>query len=254
MLSTPSRHPPRTRTRWPARKKAWREQGTFSRSSFRRCSTCSAGTGAALPWELTNPITPGVCSTRNRLARDRSSFTNAYPAKSGIVTVFLRSLQRWTSVSSGKKVSTPSLVSCCTTFFRNDAAFPVRTSKTPHLERLPRPVGGSGCRTWLRQLGPNEISTWFLQPVTAPRSCRRVVLLHTVRDLQSSVQLLRNRKHSVAQNRSQQSHMRSRKLLSDSHCVPPPRPMCIDCEYQSVGEMAKKNRASIRFPSWGSMD
>src|ERR1700751_1936092 len=77
---------------------------------------------------------------------------------------------------------------------------------------------------------------------------------HTVCDLQPSVQLLRNRKHSVAQNRSQQSHIHSRKLLSDSHCAPPPCAMCIECEYQSVGEMAKKNRASIRLPGWGSMD
>ena len=37
--------------------------------------------------------------------------------------------------------------------------------------------------------------------------------------------------------------------------IPSPRPLSTwMVEYQSVGEMAKKNRASIRFPSWGSMD
>src|SRR5579864_9408313 len=103
----------------------------------------------------------------------------------------------------------------------------------------------------------NWLPTRF-PPVFCNMSPRHAVagvsLLHTARDLQPSVQLLRNRKHSVAQNRSQQSHIRSRQLLSDSHCVPPPCAMRIECEYQSVGEMAKKNRASIRLPGWGSMD
>jgi hypothetical protein len=30
--------------------------------------------------------------------------------------------------------------------------------------------------------------------------------------------------------------------------------MCIECEHQSIGEMAKKSRASIRLAGWGSMD
>src|ERR1700726_4729661 len=110
-------------------------------------------------------------------------------------------------------------------------------------------AAGHGSANWV----PTKFPSGFCN--MSPRhAVAGVSLLRTVRDLQPSVQLLRNRKHSVAQNRSQQSHIRSRKLLSDSHCVPPPCAMCIECEYQSVGEMAKKNRASICFLSWGSMD